>query len=118
MKISKIKSPKNENNIDNYGNVEVKKKMVAEKEKFVIATLESWSGMRTLKQHIFIETDITVNYTDDKYKGNKSLCSKMAAYIHFDDFPMPLQEIENEPIDKKTICKTCERIARKKGLIT
>ena len=72
------------------------------------ATLESFDGERTLKQHGYTEAMRGAWYAD-KYKGNKQLCNKKGG-VHDGDKFVSMDEINAEKIDRDKCCKKCLRI--------
>jgi hypothetical protein len=72
------------------------------------ATLESFDGERTLKQHGYTEAMRGAWYAD-KYKGNKQLCNKKGG-VHDGYKFVSMDEINPENIDRNKSCKKCLRI--------
>ncbi len=74
-------------------------------------TLDSMDGERTLKQHAFIP-DKRGAFYEDKYDGNKALCSKSG--IHDGDKFVNIENELSEDIDEVSYCKKCLKIYKAK----
>lgn len=75
------------------------------------ATLENESGIKALKQHAYIEAQRGAWYSE-KYQGNKQLCGKGG--VHDGDKFVSIEEINDEGIYEKGICKKCLKIYNNK----
>jgi hypothetical protein len=71
------------------------------------ATLENEAVTIALKQHAYIEAERGAWYSE-KYQGNKQLCGKGG--VHDGDKFVSIDEINDEGINQKGICKKCLKI--------
>ena len=74
-------------------------------------TLDNMNGEKTLKQHAFTHAKRGAFY-EDKYDGNKALCSKSG--IHDGDRFVNIENEPSEEIDEGSCCQTCLKIYRAK----
>ncbi len=74
-------------------------------------TLDGMDGERTLKQHAFIPAQRGAFY-EDKYNGNKALCSKSG--IHDGDKFVNIENEYSEEINEGSCCKKCLKIYKAK----
>lgn len=74
-------------------------------------TLENENGTHCLKQHGYIKAERGAWYSE-KYQGNKQLCGKGG--VHDGDKFVSIDEINDEEIYEKGVCKKCLKIYNKK----
>ena len=70
-------------------------------------TTLSSDGEREMKQHFFIEAERGAYY-EDKYKGNKTLCSRLG--VSDGERYLKVDELKGEALNKEKACKTCFRL--------
>ncbi len=68
---------------------------------------------RSLKQHAFIGLE-RGRFYEEKYAGNRALCSSRLGIIDEDEKFIKLSEIDSEKFDNKKACKRCSKIVEKK----
>jgi len=63
----------------------------------------------SLKQHAFISAE-RGRFYEEKYEGNRALCSCRLGIINEDERFIKLSEIEPEEFDESKACKKCAKI--------
>ena len=78
------------------------------KEAVRFETAEKLDCSGYLKQHGFVEVDRPTPYTGDYYKSNMSICGRIG--ISDGDKYVGIEEVGDEPLNMKSVCKNCLKI--------